>query len=527
MNPTNPTNSGFSSQGTAQATVILIIGTLLGRVLGFAREMVIASMFGATAETDAFLVALIIPGFLAGVVAGTIPLAFIPVFTKYRIEQGEEDAWRIASTLINISLIILICSVVLTFLAAPVLIPMLGPGLAKGTQQMAVHLTRVMSPAIILMGLVGLSTALLNSYKHFTTPAFAVLLYNSGIIAGALILSGRFGVTSLAIGVVFGSLGQLLIQSVILAKKRSYYTFSLNLNHPGIKRIAWLLLPFLVSSATGQLNVLVDRILASGLVAGSISALNFGVRVTGLPLGIFAAAIGVAVYPTLSQQVAGGRLNQVRNTFSEGIRMLWFTIIPVSVGLIVLREPIIRLLFERGAFGGVATKMTASAVLFYSLGLFARAANVMLTRTYFAMQDTRTPVKLGVISVTVNIILNLILVRYLALGGLALASSVASTVNFLMLAYFLRKKLHCIDGYRIVKSACKSISASLVMGVTCWLTLNLSRPLFADVMPLKQQVLQVGSLAVIGLLVYLALAILLRMEELGKIRTVVSFLRRR
>ena len=522
MNPTSSTNSILSSQTVTQATLILIIGTLLSRVLGFVREMVIARYFGATAETDAFLIAFLIPGVFAGLVASAITVAFIPVFTEYRLKQGEEDAWRIASTLINLIVVILVTGAIFILLAAPVIVRLLGPGLAEETRKMAIYLARVMSPAIIFMGLIGLSTAILNSYKHFTFPAFAGLFYNMGIIGGILLLSGRLGITGLAIGVVIGGLGHLLIQSVILVKKKGYYTLSLHLNHPGVKKIAWLLLPFLIGSAAGQLNLMVDRILASGLAEGSIAALNFGVRVMQLPLGIFGVAIGVAVYPTLSQQAAEGRLDQLRKTFSEGIRMLWFIVVPAAVGLIVLREPIIRLLFERGVFDAVATGMTASALLFYSLGLFAHVGNIMVIRTYFSLQDTKTPIKLGVLTVFLNIILNLILVRYMALSGLALASSLATTIGFLLLAYFLRKKLKHLDGGRIVRSSAKIIFASLVMGVVCWLTLDLSRPFFAEVMPLAQQLLQVGGLVLMGALTYLVIAVLLRAEELGRIKKLMN-----
>ncbi len=512
----------FSQQGVAQATIILIIGTVLSRILGFVRDMVIAHQFGAAAETDAFLIAFIIPGVFAGMVASALTVAFIPVFTEYRLKQGEEDAWRIASTLINVSVGVLILGVIFTLVTAPVIVRLLGPGLAEETREMAIHLAKVMSPAIIFMGLIGLSTAILNSYKHFTFPAFAGLLYNIGIIGGALFLGGRFGITGLAIGVVIGALGHLLVQSIILVKKKGYYTPSLNLNHPGVKKIAWLFLPFLVGSAAGQLNLMVDRILASGLVEGSISALNFGTHVMELPLGIFGVAIGVAVYPTLSQQVAEGRLDQLRNTFSQGIRVLWFVIIPASVGLIVLREPIIRLLFERGAFDAMATSMTATALLFYSLGLFAKAGIMMLARIYYSMQDVKTQVKVSVLVVALNIALNLILVRYMALGGLALASSIAASVGFLLLIYYLRKKLGYLDGQRIVRSVAKIIFASLVMGVVFWTGLNLSERFFADAIPLKYQILQVGGLVLIGLLTYFVMAVVLRMEELTKIRKLMN-----
>lgn len=516
-NPMNPTNSGFSSQGVAQATIILMIGMMLSRILGIVREMVIAHMFGATAETDAFVIAFTIPGVFTSLVSGAITVAFIPVFTEYRIKRGEADAWRIASTLINLIVGVLSLGVIFTLFAAPGIVGLLAPGFDEQTRATAVHLSRVMSPAIVFMGLTGLSTAILNSYKHFTFPAFAGLLYNVGIIGGALLLAGRYDITGLALGVVAGGLAQLVVQLSILVKKRVYYTPALRFNHPGVKRIAWLVLPFFVSLAASQLNMMIDRILASGLVEGSIAALSFGGRVMGLPLGIFGAAIGTAVYPALSEYAAEGQLDQLRNTFSAGIRMLWFIIIPASVGLIVLREPIIRLLFERGAFDPVATGMTATALFFYSLGLFAHAGHVMLIRTFFSMQSTRTPVKMGLVAAAVNIILNLILVRYLALGGLALASSIAASLNFGLLAYYLRKKLGYLDGRRITRSSAKIIFASLVMGVVCRLGLNVSEQFVAEMASLQWQLLQVGGLVLIGALVYFAIARLMGAEELDRI----------
>ncbi|MCI2426574.1 murein biosynthesis integral membrane protein MurJ [Candidatus Acetothermia bacterium] len=520
-------NSSLSSQTVVQATIILTIGILFCRILGFVREMVIAHIFGATAETDAFLIALIIPNLFAGLMANAITFAFIPVFTEYRVKQGDQDAWRITSTLINLTLVVLVIGTIVVFLTAPFIVRLIGPGLAKETQTIAIQLTRVMSPAIIFLGLIGLSTAILNSYKHFIVPAFAGLLYNTAIIGGALFLTRYHGTTGLAIGVVIGGLGHLLTQSIILVKKRGYYTLSLHLNHPGVKQIFLLVLPFLVGSITSQLNLIVDRILASGLVEGSIAALNFAVRVMGLPLSIFGIAIGVAVYPTLSQQAVEGRLDRLRNTFSEGVRMLWFITVPATVGLIVLREPIIRLLFERGAFDAAATSMTASVLLFYSLGLFAHAGNVILIRTYFSMQDTKMPVKLGVLAVALNIVLNLILVRYMGANGLALASSIAAGAHFVLLVYYLRQKLGHLDGGRIIWSSAKIVLASLVMGVVCWLALDLSRPLFADVMPLMQQLIQIGGLIIAGGISYLTMAALLRMEELGKIGRLRHIFRQR
>ncbi|MEW6459356.1 MAG: murein biosynthesis integral membrane protein MurJ [Bacillota bacterium] len=507
----------ISRQGMGQAALLIIAGTVLCRIFGFIRETAIAYQFGATAQTDAYLVASVIPMALSGMVAVAVAVAFIPVFTEYRLKAGEGEAWTIASAVINLTALFLVAGAVLYLLAAPFLVPLLGPGLASETKALAVHLSRLLVPVIIFTGLVGLAAAVLNAYRHFTYPAFAGLLYNFGMIGGALLLGGLMGISGLVVGAVAGAAAHLLALLVPLAGKKNYYRPTLKgLSHPGVRRIGRLVLPFIVGSAAGQINLLVDRVLASGLVEGSISALNFAVRVMQLPLGIFAGAAATAAYPFLAEQAAGENADDLRRTFSEGLRMLWFVVFPLSVGLIVLAEPIIRLLFERGAFDAAATQMTAVALLYYSLGIFAHAANALLVRVYFALQDTATPVKLGLWAVGLNIVLNLILVRYLAHGGLALASSIAAAANCLLLAYYLRRRLGHLDGRRILRSAAKFAAASLVMGMAVAAAYSYSASFF-DAALLTHRLLQVGGLIALGGAVYLGAAALLRTEELARV----------
>jgi len=353
-----------------QAAFLIVVGTVLSRIFGLVRETVIAYQFGATAQTDAFLVASIIPMTISGMLAGAVTVALIPVFTEYRLKSGEEEAWTIVGAVINLTALALAAAAVLYLLAAPLLIPLLAPGLAPETTALAVQLSRLLAPVLIFTGLVGIATAVLNAYRHFTYPAFAGLLQNFGLIGGALLLGGLMGISGLALGAVAGSAAYLLALLVPLASRKNYYRPTLKgLSHPGVKKIGLLLLPFIASSAAGQINLLVDRILASGLAEGSISALNFAVRVMHLPLGIFAAAAATAAYPFLAEQAAGAHANDLRRTFSEGLRLLWFIVFPLSVGLMLLSEPIVRLLFERGAFDARATQMTAVALFYYSLGI--------------------------------------------------------------------------------------------------------------------------------------------------------------
>ncbi|MCL5774650.1 MAG: murein biosynthesis integral membrane protein MurJ [Patescibacteria group bacterium] len=489
---------------------------MLSRILGFVRETVIAYKFGATAHTDAFLVASVIPMALAGMVAGAVAVAFIPVFTEYRLQKGEKEAWTIASAVINLTSILLAAAAVLFILAAPLLVPLLGPGLAPATKSLAVSLSMLLAPLLIFTGLVALVAALLNAYRHFTYPAFAGLFYNFGMISGALLLGGLMGIRGLVLGALAGAAAHLLALVIPLAAQKSHYRPTLkDLGHPGVKKIGLLVLPFVVASAAGQINLLVDRVLASGLAEGSISALNFASRVMHLPLGIFAGSAATAAYPFLAEQAASRHTADLRRTFSEGLRLLWFIVIPLSVGLIVLSEPITRLLFERGAFDARATQMTAVALLYYSLGIFAHAATALLLRVYFSLQDTATPVKLGLWAVGLNIVLNLILVRYLAHGGLALATSIAATANCLLLAYYLRRKLGHLDGSRILRSGGKFVAASLAMGLLVAAAHSYTAPMF-DLAALTHRLLHVGGLIALGGIVYLGAAALLKTEELTR-----------
>ncbi|MBT9172003.1 MAG: putative lipid II flippase MurJ [Syntrophomonadaceae bacterium] len=505
----------ISKQGMGQAALLLVAGTILSRILGLVRETAIAYQFGATAQTDAYLVATIIPIALSGIIVGSLATAFIPVFTEYRLQSGEKEAWKMASGVITLALIILLAAAISFFLAAPVFISLLAPGLAAEAKALAVQLSRLLAPALFFAGTVGLASAVLHSYRHFTYPTFAGLLHNAGMIGGTLLLGGLLGISGLAIGAVAGLLANVLIILIPLAGQMKFYRPTLSgLRHPGTVKVGVMLLPFLVGSAAGQVNMLVDRILASWLMEGSIAALNFADRLIGLPLGIFAGAASTAVYPFLAEQAAARNINELRRTFSDGLRMLWFIVFPLAVGLKVLGEPIIRLLFERGAFDTAATGMTFIALFYYGLGIYAHAANALLARVFFALQDSATPIKLGLLSTGLNVVLNLILVRFMAHGGLALATSIAGTVTCILLAYALRRRLGSLDGWRLLRSVSKFAAASLLMGLTVAAAYRISAN-FISTDSLTQQILQVGGLVMLGGAVYFSAAALLRTEELG------------
>ncbi len=513
----------ISQQGMGTAALLIVAGAVLSRVFGFVRETVIAYQFGATAQTDAYLVAVVIPAVISGLAAGAVTIALVPVFTEHRLKATDSAAWAVAGSVFSATALLLCAAAAVFFLAAPFVAPLIGPGLSPESKALAVRLSRLLAPTIVLIGLIGVATAVLNAYRHFTYPAFAGILYNLGMIAGALLLGRAMGLGGLALGAVAGAAAQFLVLSALVAGKGPLCWPTLRaLSHPGVKRVGALALPVVAGSLVAQVGVVVERVLASGLDPGSISALNFALRVKDLPVTILASSVAVATFPFLAEHATAARIDRLRQTLSDGLRMLWFILFPTSVGLLVLRVPVIRLLFERGAFDSTATQMTAVALLYYSLGIVAVGAHPLLARTYFAMQDTMTPVKLSLAEVTLNVILNLILVRHMAHGGLALANSIAAVAGFVLLAYFLRGRLGHLDGRRIVRSAVKFALASLVMGVVVAVAHDYS----ASIMPnpgLFQKVLQMGGLIALGGAVYVGAAALLRAEELAEVvRRVVS-----
>jgi len=462
-------------KGIAGAAGIVAFGTLISRILGFIRDMILANLFGATIAADAFYVAFRIPNLLRELFAeGSMSAAFIPVFTEYLSKKSRSEAKALASAAFT-TLLLLLCAVVAVgILFSPQLIGWIAPGFVRDPYKfsLTVSMTRIMFPFLLFISLAALAMGILNSTRRFAPPALASGVFN---VVSILFV---FGFTPLlpepvygaAIGVALGGLAQFLIQvpalyqeGFPLAFRRPLWPF-----HPGVIQMGRLLLPTTLGLSVTQINVLVNTLLASYLAAGSVTYLYFGMRLIHFPLGIFAVALSTAILPTLSTQVAKGDTEGVRQTFSFGLRLVFFITFPAMMGLILFRVPIVHLLFEHGAFGRVATLGTASAVLFYSIGLWAFAGIRIVVPVFYSLQDTKTPVKIGLIAVIANIILNLVLMGPLQHGGLALATSLSAILNFSLLLLILRKRIGRVDGKRILNSHLKVIVASAPLFLISW-----------------------------------------------------------
>ena len=447
--------------------------TLLSRVFGFIRDMVIASMLGSSAAADAFFVAFRIPNMQRRLLAeGAVSAAFIPVFSEYSNNRGEKAAWTLAANLLNILLIVLTVATVMIAVFAPAVITFFAPGFIDDPEKfdLTVSLTRFMAPYLMFIGVSAFCMGVLNAYNKFALSAAAPALLNISMITGGLVIAPNLDqpVYGIAIGVLIGGALQFAVQLPATFRLGLKLKKSVSWRHPGVRKIGRLMVPAILGLAVYEINLMVDTLLASLLPDGSISYLYYANRVVQLPLGVFGVALSIAILPMLSEQAARKQITELRSTISFGIRLILFITIPATAGLILLRTSIINTLFERGEFLPAATQGTAVALLYYSIGLCAFAGAKVIVSAFYSLQDTKTPMKVGIFSMLLNIVLNLILMGPLQHGGLALATSIAAIVNVFILLYFLKKKLGRIGGKKIIASVGKLCVASLAMSIVIY-----------------------------------------------------------
>ncbi|MDW7674354.1 MAG: murein biosynthesis integral membrane protein MurJ [Bacillota bacterium] len=487
-----------------KAAGAIVIMNLLSRLLGFGREMAIADKFGVSTAVDAYLVAYTIPYFLQAILGAALVTAVVPIFTEYLVEKREKEAWMLVSNLLNISFAVLLLFTIMGVGFSTLLVKLTAPGFNPEATELASSLTKIMFPSVIFMGVGMLLTGILNAFHYFALPAFAPGFSSLVIIIAVIVFGSKYGITGLAVGTLVSMLGFLIIQLPILRKLGFRYSFTFDYKHPDIKRIAATIMPIVIGVAVNQIYFAINRVFASGLAEGSIAALNYAFRLMQLPLGIFVVAVSSVIFPTLSAQAIAKDYPKLKATLMRGLRLVTLIAIPAGVGLIVLAEPIVALLFERGAFDATATAMTAKALIFFSVGMFAQAANLVITRAYYAVQDVRTPFIMSLISIIVNVVLSFILIKPLTHGGLALANSLAATVNTGLLYFYLTRHLEGLPHKQLGASLLKILIAS---GVMAWFTLKIFTLVSGSLM------IQVAIAILVGAFVYGGLIILLREEE--------------
>ncbi|MCR6544949.1 murein biosynthesis integral membrane protein MurJ [Dehalobacterium formicoaceticum] len=505
-----------------KAAGFLMVTMVVSRILGYLRDIIIYAQYGQNRITDAYNAAFSIPDFLYMLlVGGALSSSFIPVFSGYIATQREEEGWQVASVVITLIMMLLGIGIFLGFIFTPELILLLVPGFDPAAMELTVTLTRIILLQVIFMALSGISMGILNSYKIFTPSAIGSVLYNLGIIVCG-VLFGKwiesiwpgYGIAGFSIGVVLGAMANFAVQVPALLRIGFRFKPNFNIFHPGVVRLVKLMVPVLIGLSISQINLFVNQNLASSLPAGGIAALNTAQRLMQLPVGIFAIAIAVAVFPTLTEQAAKREREAFKKTFSLGLRSVIFITLPCAVGLAVLRVPIIRFMFEfdNGKFTHQDTLATAYALLYYCIGLFAYSAIHVVSRAFYALQNTMIPVFVGALAIAANITLSILLVGPMAQGGLALAYSLAGILNMLILLWMLRKKIGAMNGRQMIRSFGQTLLASSIMGIACFYTARFCVMIWGVETKLAQ-LLQLSLSIGVGIVVFAVFAIVFRMEE--------------
>ncbi|RMH37163.1 MAG: murein biosynthesis integral membrane protein MurJ [Nitrospirae bacterium] len=502
-----------------KAAGLISLSTFASRILGFARDMLLAKLFGAGAAADAFYVAYRIPNLLRELLAeGSISSAFIPVFTEYHTLRTKQETWELASAAFTTLLTIATAVTMIGIFCAPSLVWLIAPGFREDEARLATTtlLTQLMFPYLLFVSLAALAMGILNSLGAFAVPALAPVFFNLCIITFAVGIAPLFDqpIFGVAIGVVVGGAAQFLMQLPALQRHGLLFGWRFLPTHPGIRRMGRLIVPTLLGFSVTQVNITVNTILSSHFPGGP-TYLFYAMRLIQFPLGLFGVALATATLPTLSAHAARGDLPALRDTLEEALRMIAFVIVPAMVGLILLRKPIIHVIFEHGAFTPADTIHTASALFAFAIGLWAFAGYRIVATAFYALQDTFTPASAAVIGMISNILLALGLMHAFAHAGLALATALAAMVNVGILVLLLGRRVGSFRWAMLGRTLWRIVIALIPMVVVCvWIT-DLAVWNRADQWIAKIIMLGVGiGLSLTG---YIGIHALFKSEELEKI----------
>ncbi len=510
----------------AAAAAFLMLATAGSRVLGLVREQVMLAYLGLTPAMGAFTVAFKVPGLIRTLLADTaLSAAFIPVFSELLQKDRRREAWQVAYTITFLATLILGAVSVLGMVFAPQLIGLFGFR-DPAVFELAVNLTRIMFPSVVVLGVAGIFMGILNTYDHFSLPALAPIVWNLVIIGSVAIFArrhGEQGFYALAWGVLAGTVMELLIQVPAVWRRREQVSGLLALGHPAVRQTGRLLGPVVLSLGIINFNAFIDTWVATIYISDTAPAIiDKAFRLFQLPQGMFAVAIGTVLFPTLSRLATGGRTAEFRASLSTGIRQIFFITLPFTAFFIMLGGPTVRLLFQHGLFTSADTHEVARALAFFSLGMAFVSANTLLNRAFYGIQKAWLPLMLGVGNLALNAGLDLLLYKPLGPGGITLSTSLVSTFNFLGLIFLLRRQIGGVDGRRIYRSASRSLLALLPLAAAGYGSWRILEALLGD--SVLAQLLSVSTGYAVGLGAYVLVARMLGMEEIGQ---VIGVLRRR
>ncbi|MBX3280721.1 MAG: murein biosynthesis integral membrane protein MurJ [Acidobacteria bacterium] len=543
----------------ARSAGIVSLAVMGSRILGLARELVFAAYFGAGFATDAFIIAFRVPNLLRDLFAeGALSAAFVTTFSKTLATKGEAAAWRLASLVNNGLIVVLLPVVVAGVVFAPQVVQLLidparaaiDPARAAETFDLAVRMTRIMFPFLLMVSLAAVAMGILNTKDRFGVPASASTMFNVGSIFGGLalawwyapdyigaitseLLQGRTpapdadgaarAIFGMAIGTLVGGLMQWLIQAPSLRSVGYRWQPALSFRDEGVRQVMKLMAPAIIGVAAVQINVFVNTRFASGLGEGPVSWLNYAFRLMQFPIGVFGVAISTATLPVASRAAAAENLNEFRRTISSSLRLTFLLTIPSAVGLIVLSRPIIGLIYERGRFTSADTEQAAAALEYYALGLTAYSAIRVLAPAFYALNETRIPMAASLLSIVTNYIVASLAINSFGMGhrGLAMSVSAVALVNFALLLFFMRRKLAGVDGRALAAAFGKVTGAAILMGAVCAIIYR-QVAVFIEGGGLLHKIFGIGATIGAGVVVFYFAARLLRVRELDQITAILK-----
>jgi putative peptidoglycan lipid II flippase len=505
------------------------LATITSRILGLVRDQVLAFYFGAGDANDAFRVASRIPNLVRDLFAeGAMSAAFVPTFTRQLTLHGRDRAWHLASSVINALILVTGVLVVAGILFADPLVRLFAADFAEvpGKLELTIYLTRIVLPFLTLVAVAAALMGMLNSLGHFFVPALSPAMFNVAIIILAIPLVpmapslGVQPITIVALATLVGGIGQLAIQWPPLRREGFRYKPVLDLRDEGLHRVLLLMGPGTIGMAATQINVFVNTVLATSQGTGAVSWLDFAFRLMYLPIGLFGVSIATAATPAVSRMVATQDVAQIRSTLAHAIGLMLLLNVPATVGLVVLAEPIVAVIFMHGEFTAADAVATARALQLYAIGLIGYSIVRIISPTFYALQRSRIPVMVSAGSVVINVVLNVALVRVMGYRGLALGTSITALINATLQLWLLRREIGGLEASRIMTSLARVLVASAVMGAVAWsVQLMLWR-----VFPSGAFVFQAARLLTtitVSLVVLAAAAHVLRIPEFGEARDLV------
>lgn len=492
-----------------KTAILLMIIMMLSKLLGFVRELTLSYFYGASNISDIYLISLAIPTAIFGFIASGISTGYIPMYSKIEEEHGVKESDKYTNNLINILMIICTFLVFFSLIFTEEIVRLFASGFEGETLKLAIKFTRISLFSMYFTGIVSIFTGFLQLKGNYAIPALIGFPMNFIIILSILI-SSKTNIFVIAVGSLLGIVSQLLFMWPFIRKSGYKHKGIINIKDKYIKKMAYIALPVIVGASVNQINTLVDKTLASSIAVGGISALNYAGKLSDSILGLIVSTVAAVIYPNMSKMAAKNDMDGLKGTMSESINFINILIIPASIGMMIFAEEFVRLLFGRGAFTEEALVMTTGVFFYYAMGNIGYGLRQILYRVFYSLQDTKTPMMNASISVFINIILNIILSRYMGLNGLALATSISAIFCLILLFISIRRKIGPFGMKDISISFIKILFASLVMGILAKLSYGILIKYVAINLSLLLSI-------IVGVVIYFIMIFFLKIEEVDSI----------